>query len=128
MKRTCFLALALIAGLPAVACKSEILPMKEQAIQSSDNAAVGFWKLVGQEGRETCLFSMNQLPDVHGFGVQVENCNLDPNLRPAAWRPTQNGFELINGAGAVAMRFRPVTVDSFETTDDRYRLERAPMS
>jgi hypothetical protein len=73
------------------------------------------------------LFALNRQPVGQAFGVQIENCTLQADLRPSAWRPVRNGFELINAAGAVTMRFRPITVDSFDTIDGRYRLERAPM-
>jgi hypothetical protein len=112
----------LITCLVAGACRADMSPSDPSALIGPD--AVGFWRVTGVAKGHDCLIALNRLKVQENFGVFVEACKIGDLASAVAWRPIQEGFELIF-TNAASLRFRLITEDRYVSEDGRYRLERS---
>ena len=125
------------------ACRAEIKPVteadspydqtahdqapKDQAAPrpGSVGAATGLWSVTAPLGKGQCLIALSSLTVGGDFGVAIETCNIKEMGSVSAWRPTQDGFELVVSGNAPALGFRQTGVDSFESRDGALKVTRA---
>ena len=108
------------------------MPIKNSSFKDAAlvEASTGFWRVISRSGsgEGDCLLALNRLPVEQAYGVHLEACSIGLFKDAAAWRPVDGGFELLGRDQAVLIRFRKAGEDDFVATDDRYRMERAPLA
>lgn len=130
-----FLAYAGLAlGLAlSSACRAEISPVTDArsphdpAVARRDGveAAIGFWRVTTTQGAAYCLIALNRRPVGSDYGVHVESCGVPALAAIRAWRPTDDGFELLRSGDAPGLGFRQTGEDSFESRDGVLKVSRA---
>lgn len=124
------LSVFLVAAPAAASCHSgeRSVPINNSSgVPVPVEDAAGFWLVKPIAGKGECLVSLNRLPRGDAYGVHLEACSLALLDEVASWRPVDGGFELLDSDGDIVIRFRRTGVDSFETSDERYLLERVPL-
>lgn len=127
-----YLALAVGIGLSS-GCRAETKSVTDARLSADQaarrhgavNAVMGLWNVAGESGQGGCLIALNATPRGSDFGVHIETCTLKALASVAAWRPTEDGFELVRTDGAPGRAFRQTGVDSFESRDGALKVTRA---
>jgi hypothetical protein len=118
------------------ACGTREAVMQGQDSASS-NASVqaisdvaGFWRITPGSGgaKPSCQIALNALPQSGGQGLHVETCSIPALAGARSWRLAGEGFEILDGRGAVIAAFRRTAVDRFVSTDGAYRMEPQPVA
>lgn len=84
---------------------------------------IGLWNVEGPGG--ACRMALQRQSSSGLHGVHVELCNSPLGQAAAAWRPTSQGFELLDKYERVLAVFTSRGVDAFVSVDGRHWLERA---
>lgn len=86
---------------------------------------MGLWSVTAPPSQAHCLIALNSLPVGRDYGVHIEACAIKEMGAVTAWRPTQEGFELVRSGEAAALGFRQTGLDSFESRDGVLKVTRA---
>lgn len=125
-------ALGLFCVLPSTSCarsESVQMPSAPESVEKlSVEDVMGSWHLASGETKGDCLIALSRFASGHGFAVTVETCSVPELTSAAAWRPTTEGFELIDARERVILQMRRANVDTFVSLDRTYELRRAAIS
>ena len=106
---------------------TETRSSRDQTAARSDavEAAFGFWRITDAHGSAYCLMALSREASGSDYGVQSESCGIQALATIRAWRPTNDGFELLRPGSAPSLSFRQTGVDSFESRDGALKASRA---